>query len=74
MKDKCPYDFYDLILDRECVMCCSWCDKRTKILPEGFEVCKNCKGSGHIENKTKGFNCPKCRGNGRIGWTDKVVR
>jgi len=75
MKNICIHKFYNLILgDERCVMSCVHCHK-SRLPEEGFEVCVKCGGSGYDDSQnTKGFNCTKCSGMGRIGWTDKVVR
>lgn len=71
---NCSYKFYSIVLGK-CVLYCEHCDKKNPIVPEGHQVCDECKGSGH-SNKSKGihFNCKKCRGVGLISWTDNVLR
>ena len=40
-------------------------------LPDGFEVCEQCKGEGRLYRMG---TCDECEGTGLISWTDKVLR
>ena len=61
---KCPIGEH--VVEYEGFKCghyCTFCEKRVEKIPEGFEICKECEGSG----------CSKCFYVGVISWTQKVL-